>query len=120
MSKRWYIADMFWPAEGEINTYNSHESICVLNTSKQDAEIKITLYYEDADPVLLEPVCCAAQRTHHIRMDKIKDCDGNHIRREVPYAACVKSDVKLIVQYTRLDTVQPNCSLMSVMAAKYK
>lgn len=114
--KEWFIADMYWPVTSSEGEYVSHESICVLNTSDEDAAINITLYYEDMDEIVVETVMCNKRRTNHIRMDKVKDQDGKPLRRGVPYAAMIKSSTPVIVQYSRLDTTQAACALMTTMA----
>ncbi|MEG1012455.1 MAG: sensory rhodopsin transducer [Ruthenibacterium sp.] len=114
MSYKWSIPDMFWPTGDDTPVYVSHEAICVLNTSDEDAVICITLFFENDAPVILQPVHCGAKRTAHIRMDKIETAAGAHIKRGVPYAACIESNVNLAVQYSRLDT-NANCSLMTTI-----
>ncbi len=55
-------------------------------------------------------------RTNHIRLDLIKNNEGKSIPMGVPYAAMVKSDQPIIVQYSRLDTTQAEIGLMTTMA----
>ncbi len=112
----WYMPDMYWPETTSGSGYVSHESICVLNTGAEDAELRLTLYYEDREPIGPIPCHCPARRTHHIRMDRILLAEGTHIPRGVPYAAVLTSSVPVVVQYTRVDTTQPELALMSAMA----
>lgn len=112
----WIIPDMYWPEVTSPGTYVSHESICVLNTSDLDSEIRIDLYFEDKAPILGLKTACGAMRTHHIRMDAMTDTAGNHIPRGVPYAAVVSSEFPVVVQYTRVDTTQCANALMTTMA----
>lgn len=117
MRKKWYIPDMYWPSDTNGPCYVSHESICALNTSSKDCWIRITLYYEDKDPVKLGKYCCKANRTLHIRMDEAKSRKGEPIATGVPYAAVVLCDNdKTVIQYTRVDTSQPALALMTTMA----
>lgn len=114
---QWLIPDMYWPEITSDGHYVSHESICVLNTSGLDCEIRIDLYFEDRPPVLGVASSCAAQRTHHIRMDKLKNIDGSEtVPKGVPYAAVVCASVPIVVQYTRVDTTQCENTLMTSMA----
>lgn len=112
----WFIPDCFYPDTNSPGHYVSHEAICVLNTGNEDANIKITLYFEDREPIEGYTAQCNARRTNHIRMDKIKDAHGNGIPCGVPYAAMVESDKPVIVQYSRLDTTQAEMSLMTAIA----
>lgn len=110
----WYFPDLFWP-EGEGPSYVSHEAICILNSSKNDATLSITLYYENAEPLHLPEVICKAGRTNHIRMDQIRTAEGNLLPRNVGYAASVESDTPVVAQYTRVDLSQGNLALMTCL-----
>lgn len=114
--RTWLIPDMYWPAVTSPGTYVSHESICVLNMSDEEAAIGIDLYFEDAEPILGLGARCGARRTNHVRMDAMLDAAGKHIPRGVPYAAVVKSSAPVVVQYTRVDTTQCANALMTTMA----
>ena len=106
--KTWLVPDCYWPEITTPGHYVSHESICVLNTSDADANIKITLYFEDREPLCGFTALCAARRTVHIRMDKLVNADGQTVPMGVPYAALVESDVPVVCQYSRIDTTQVN------------
>lgn len=109
--KQWMIPDMYWPEVTTPGHYVSHEAICVLNAAKEDAHLTVTFYFEDRDPIVCEGLVCAAQRTNHMRMDKL-----NKVPMGVPYAALVSSDVPVVVQYSRLDTTQAENGLITTIA----
>jgi hypothetical protein len=113
--RSWLIGDGYLPVKSR-GEHISHESVCVLNLTDQDAVIQLTIYFEDREPMKDLLSFCKAQRTHHIRLDRITDQAGNIIPRGVPYAIQVDSDIPVIVQHTRLDTTQKALSLMTVMA----
>lgn len=113
-SKVWFIADGYYPTISNGH-FPSHESICVLNTNEIDANINITLYFEDRIKMDGFRVICGAERTNHIRMDKLKDKDNNGVPQGIPYAIMVTSDVDVIVQYSRMDTTQAEMALMTTM-----
>jgi hypothetical protein len=115
-AKTWYIPDAYYPEGGTAGPYVSHEAVCALNTGGQDAHIRLTLYFEDREPMSGFEAVCTAGRTHHIRLDKLKDTDGKGIPRGVPYAIVAESDCDVVVQYSRLDTTQAEMALMTVMA----
>ena len=114
--KTWMIPDCYWPEITTDGHYVSHEAICVMNTGDEEAVINITLLYEDREPVCGLVAKCGAQRTHHIRMDKLVDDKGQHIAMGVPYAALVESNVPIVAQYSRIDTTQVNETLATTMA----
>lgn len=114
-AKVWFIPDGYYPTISNGH-FPSHESICVLNPGGRDAHLEITLYFEDRAKMAGFQAACPAERTHHIRMDKLRDGAGNAVPQGVPYAMMVSSDVAVIVQYSRMDTTQAEMALMTTMA----
>lgn len=112
--KSWIIPDGFLQPKS-TGKQISHEAVCVLNLTKEDAEINLTFYFEDCDPMDQFVSHCGANRTHHIRLDKLKDQKGNEVPRGVPYAIKVDSNVPIIVQHSRLDTSQEALALFTTM-----
>ena len=113
--KTWLIPDCYLDSVSKITT-PSHEAICVIITGEKDAEIKLTLFFEDRPATDAFSSFCGARMTHHIRLDKLKDAEGNLIPRDVPYAALIESSVPIVVQYSRLNTSSPTYSLMTTIA----
>ena len=116
----WIIPDGYIPptsAEGSI--LESHESICVLNCSSEDAQLFITIYFEDREPLEELFAVVPGRRTKHIRTSALA-VGGAVIPAGVPYAIEVVSDIPVIVQYSRLDATQAANALMSVMAHPIK
>lgn len=112
--KTWLIPDTFLNSISK-NGSISHESICVLNTSDVDADIKLTLFFEDREKRDDFKSFCGSGKTHHIRLDKIRSETGEPIPRDVPYAILVESSIEIVVQYTRLDTSAPEMALMTTL-----
>ena len=115
-SKTWFIPDGYYSSISNGKLFKSHEAICILNPGKTDANISITLYFEDRDCMTGFKALCKAERTNHIRMDNIKDANGKSIPMDIPYAMMVESDTEIIVQYSRMDTSQAEMSLMTTIA----
>ena len=114
-SRVWLIPDGYLPVKSTGDKV-SHESVCVLNTSDQDATIQITIYFEDREPMDQFAARCSSRRTHHIRLDRLQNQAGRVIPRGVPYALQVESDVPIVVQHSRLDTSQEALALFTTMA----
>ena len=112
----WFVPDCFYPSISSPGHYVSHEAVCVLNTGKEDAHLKLTLYFEDREPMSGFQIACGAKRTNHIRLDKLRNEEEQAIPQDVPYAVMVESDQPVIVQYSRLDTTQAEMGLMTTMA----
>ncbi len=114
-SRVWFIPDGFNPATSS-GLFPSHEAICVLNPGPTDAIINITLYFEDSPKRAGFQTLCSAERTQHIRMDRLRDPNGETVPVGVPYAMMVESTVAIVVQYSRMDTSQAEMALMTTMA----
>ncbi|MFA6947671.1 MAG: sensory rhodopsin transducer [Eubacteriales bacterium] len=112
--KVWLIPDCF--LESISKSQLSHEAICVINTSDEDAKIDLTLFFEDRPSYKGFSSQCGAAMTHHIRMDKIRAADGSRIPLDTPYAVLVESSCPIVVQYSRLDTASAEMALMTTIA----
>lgn len=114
-AKVWLIPDGYLP-ERSIGEQQSHEAVCVLNTSADDAHIKINVYFEDRDAIHDIAVIVPAERTLHIRLDKPEMLGGVTMPRGIPYALRVESDIEVCVQHSRLDTSQEALALFTTVA----
>lgn len=108
------IPDCYWP---DVNngTYVSHEAVCVLNTNEKPAEVKLTLYFEDREKLGGYSVTVPAERTLHIRLDKLLNQDGIAIPKATPYAMVIECEEEVAVQYTRVDTTQPELAIATTI-----
>ena len=111
----WLIADGYM-SNTEKGELVSHEAVCVLNLSGKDANINITLYFENDEPMRGIHAVCKHERTNHIRLDKVVTDDGRKIPKNTPYAVLVESDQPVVVQASRLDVSQPEYALMTTIA----
>ena len=114
--KRWVIAEGYIPGKshGPKPEMLSHETACVLNTSSQDANLEIWIFYSDHEPAGPYKVSVPARRTKHIRFNDLED--PAPIPRDTDYASVIESDVPIVVQHTRLDSRQSANALMTTMA----
>ena len=113
--KVWLVPDTYLNSVSK-NENLSHEAICVINTSDVDAEIKMTLFFEDREARTDFSSFCPAMKTHHIRMDKLRNANGEQIPRDTPYAVLLESNTPIVCQYPRLDTSAPEMALMTTIA----
>ena len=114
--KIWAIAGGNIPfgSTGEEPDLTSRDELSILNASKRDAEVTITIYYSDRDPVAPYKVTVGAQRVRVIRFNDL--IDPQPLPLAVPYAALIESTRRVIVQFTRHDTRQAENALISMMA----
>ncbi len=111
----WLIPDAFLGSES-ANELITHEAVCVINTSPEDATVRLTAIFEDRDPIDDFVAYCGSKRTHHIRLDKLRSESGAGIPLDTPYALLVESNVPIVVQYSRLDASHAELALMTTMA----
>lgn len=114
--KVWVIAEGYIPSygTGKEPEFTSHETACILNTSNQRAEIEITLFFTDKDPVGPYKVRVDAQRTKHLRFNDLEDPEP--VPLDTDYACVIESNVPVVVQHTRLDSRQAENALLTTIA----
>ena len=114
--KRWAIAEGYIPSwsHGPEPQMTSHETVCILNASDQDAHVEIIIYYADSEPVGPYRITVPARRTKHQRFNDLTD--PKPVPRDTDYASVIESDVPIVVQHTRLDSRQPENALISTIA----
>jgi hypothetical protein len=114
--KLWAIPEGYIPgwSHGPEPQFTSHETVCMLNTSDQDANVKITIYFTDRDPAGPYPVVVPARRTVHLRFNSLQDPEP--IPRDTDYASVIEADVPIVVQHTRLDSRQAENALLTTIA----
>ncbi len=100
----WLFPDGELPEPDRDSPYEAHEALIILNTSDKKANIKLTLYFSDKEPINDIRIDVDARRVKCIRMDKPDQLGGVQIPRHVQYALRLESDVKVAVTFGRLDT----------------
>lgn len=110
------IAEGYLPPLGpqpEDRTRRSHEAACILNAGSEEAELAITLFFTDREPIGPYRLRVGARRTLHLRFDDL--AEPQPVPRETDYASLIESSVPVVVQHTRLDA-RSGLSLMSSLA----
>jgi hypothetical protein len=114
--KLWAIAEGYIPGSstGPAPDMTSHETMCFLNTGNRDAHVAVTIFFADREPVGPYRFTVPAQRTKHVRFNKLND--PVEIPRDTDYSSLIESDVPVVVQHTRLDSRQAANALLSTIA----
>ena len=114
--ERWAIAEGYIPgwSNGPEPQLTSHETVCLLNTSDEEANVEITIYFEDREPAGPYKVTVPASRTLHVRFNELTD--PQPVPTDTDYASVIESDVPIVVQHTRLDSRQAENALLSTIA----
>ena len=115
-AREWVIAEGYIPPEshGPQPQMLSHETVCILNASDEDANVEITIFYKDREPVGPYKLQVAARRTRHVRFNDLRDPEP--IPRDTDYSSVIRSDVPIVAQHTRLDSRQAQNALLSTIA----
>ena len=111
---QWFIPDAYYPSS-KNGAYVSHEAVCFLNPGKQDAQVSLTLYFENRDKMEGFSALVPAERTVHLRRDKLTSASGQGVPMDTPYAMMIESEQPLHVQYTRVDTTQAELAIATTI-----
>jgi hypothetical protein len=114
--RSWAIAEGYipsWSKDPEPQLM-SHEAACLLNAGAEDAQVEITVYFENREPAGPYKVRVAAGRTLHVRYNELDDPEP--IPKDTDYASVIDSNVPIVVQHTRLDSRQAENALLSTIA----
>ncbi|HEX6969529.1 MAG TPA: sensory rhodopsin transducer [Micromonosporaceae bacterium] len=94
-----------FPGNGREPEFTAFEQLCVLNPGDEPAEIEITVYYSDQEPVGPYPLTVPARRIRHVRFNDLIDPEA--IRLDRQFGWVVRSSVPVVVQFVRQDTRIP-------------
>jgi hypothetical protein len=113
--KVWIFPDGDLPPAGDPDLpLEGHESLIVLNTGDEDAQIEMDVYFSDRDPEIGLHLVAPARRVTCFRMDK----PVSDRQFQVPvgqYALRLRSDVPVVAQIGRADVRQPNLAYYTTM-----
>ena len=91
--RRWAIAEGYIPSQSAFNdrALISHETACILNAGDRDAQVAITVFFGDREPVGPYRVTVGARRTLHLRFNDL--ADPQPVPLDTDYASVFESDV---------------------------
>lgn len=112
----WAIPEGYIPSGSvsQAHDFVSHEAACILNATDEPAEITLTLFFEDRDPVGPYRLKVAPKRTLHLRFNDLADPEP--VPRDTSYASVFESNVPIVIQHTRLDSRDPAIALITTVA----
>lgn len=112
-NRTWFFPDGDLPPPGDIEP-KGHESLLILNPNGADAEVTLTIYFEDRPAVKATGFTVGAERVSCVRLDKPIGAEAFRIPPG-QYALKVRSSVPVICQLGRMDVRQPNLAYYTVM-----
>jgi len=112
---RWAIPEGYIPSQSvsQDRALLSHETACILNANDRDANVTLTVFFANREPVVYK-VKVPARRTLHLRFNDLKDPEP--VPLDTDYSSVFESDLPIVVQHTRLDSRRAEISLLSTIA----
>ena len=113
--RRWAIPEGYIPSQSvsQDRALLSHETACILNAGDKDANVTLTVFFANREPVVYK-VKVPARRTLHLRFNDLKDPEP--VPLDTDYSSVFESDIPIVVQHTRLDSRRAEISLLSTIA----
>lgn len=99
---------------GEEPQFNSHDKISVLNTSEEEAVLEIFMFYDNEEPEGTYEVEVKPLRLRKIRINDL--IDPAAVRLERNYSCYIRSNVPVVIQFSRMHTGQNANAIMGTMA----
>ena len=100
--KVWIFPDAELPPEG-VNRIPGHESVIITNTGQKDANVRITLFYTDREPIKDIFAVVKAERVRCLRTNDKKDFGSHTAMLGEQYAIMLESDEPIVAQYGRAE-----------------
>lgn len=99
---------------GEEPQFISNDKIAVLNTSAEEAKIELVIFYEDEVPAGTYKIKIMPQRLKKIKFNDLIDPTAMQLERN--YSCYIKSNVRVVIQFSRMNTGSGTIAQMSTMA----
>lgn len=101
-------------SHGKEPEFVSHDKIAILNTTKENALIEIFVFYEDETPVAFKEIGVKPYRMKKIRFNDLIDPTAMKLERN--YSGYIRSNVKVVIQFSRMNTGFAKNAEMTTMA----
>lgn len=102
-------------SQGSEPEFTSFDQLCILNAGALAAQIQLTIYYEDDEPVGPYRLTVDARRVWQVRLNDLIDPEAIRLGR--PYGCVIEASAPIVVQFTRQDTRLPGAvAIMSAIA----
>jgi hypothetical protein len=114
--KVWAIPGGYIPlkSNGVEPDFTSHDKVCILNATHDEATLEITFFYTDRDPIGPYSITVGARRVKHVRVNDLIDPEAVPLNTD--YACLIEANVPVVVQFTHQDTRQAENAIFSSLA----
>ena len=116
--RNWVFADGELPPK-DGTEIEAHESLMILNLNDEPATVKMTILFEDRDPVENITIKVEGKRVKCNRLDGPVGEEGYQIPFG-QYAMVLNSDLPIFAVFGRLDTRQANMAFYTVQGHTYE
>jgi hypothetical protein len=94
---------------GREPEFTSFDKLSVLNAGDADAHLELAIFHPGRDPVGPYKLTVAARRCRQVRVNDLIEPEAVPLAED--YSVVVRSDVPVVVQFTRQDTGQAAAAL---------
>lgn len=114
--KKWVIPGGYIPfkSTGREPDMLSQDKIAILNLNKEPVNIKMTVYYEEEEPVEGYPIEIEGERIRKFRVNDL--INPFPVILEKNYSLVVEASEMVVVQYLKMNTGQINLAMMGSLA----
>jgi hypothetical protein len=122
--RRWAIAEGFLAGDETKSTTPSpvtdehtdekrskHETLFLLNAGDEPAQVTLSIYFSDREPIGPFTYVVDARRTTQVELGEIEE-----IPRDLDFASLVESDKPIVVLATRRRTAEPDAAPLTQIA----
>lgn len=104
--KTWVVPGGRMPlaTTGREPEFTSHDKISILNPYEGNAQLEITIYYSSREPAGPYRISVPGRRCRQVRFNDLVDPEA--IPLDTEYAAVIRSDLPVIIQFTHLNSGQ--------------
>lgn len=92
----------------------SRDMIALLNAGDRDADVEITIYYENREPAGPYRLAVPARRTRQVRFNDL--IDPEPIPLDTDFAGIIVSDLPIVVLFARKDTSRAENAMAATLA----
>src|SRR5687767_14023505 len=90
---------------GKEPEFTSRDELSILNTNAQEASVDIMIYYTNREPAGPYAIKIKARSVRNLRFNDLVDPEPVFL--DTDYAVLVESNIPVVVQFTRMNTGQP-------------
>ncbi|HZH73317.1 MAG TPA: sensory rhodopsin transducer [Mariniphaga sp.] len=114
--KKWVIPGGYIPfaTNGREPELLSQDKISILNLNKEPTTIRMTVYYQEEEPVSGYPLEIKGMRVKKFRVNDLIDPFPVVLEKE--YSLIIEADKPVVVQFLKMNTGHKNVAMLGTIA----